>query len=212
MRKLVLLSVLLIVATLMPGRVRAGAAPAAERPNVVLIISDDQGWGDFGFMGHEVIRTPNLDRLAADSAVFPNGYVPTSLCRASLASLMTGLYGTQHKICCNDFPTEKDRSATHPFIKSVPTVPRLLAEAGYASLQTGKFWEGHYSNAGFTDGMTDARDRFDHRFGEQAVLDVVAANQSAPPKVILEHVLTKLQQHMGDVMRRDDLTMVIARS
>ena len=131
------------------------AADRAGRPNVVLIISDDQGWGDFSFMGHETIRTPHLDKLAAESAVFPNGYVPTSLCRASLASLMTGLYGTQHKICCNDFPTAKERSATHPFIKSVPTMPRLLAEAGYTCLQTGKFWEGHYSNAGFTDGMTE---------------------------------------------------------
>ena len=132
------------------------ASPAAsERPNVVLIISDDQGWGDFSFMGHPVIETPNLDRLAAESAVFVNGYVPTSLCRASLASLMTGLYGTQHKICCNEFPTAADRAATHPFIKSVPTVPRLLADAGYACLQTGKFWEGHYSNAGFTEGMTE---------------------------------------------------------
>jgi sigma-B regulation protein RsbU (phosphoserine phosphatase) len=64
----------------------------------------------------------------------------------------------------------------------------------------------------FTDGMTDARDRFDHRFGEQAVLDVVTAHQNAPPKVILEHVLSRLQQHMGDVMRRDDLTMVITRA
>ena len=152
MRPLVLPSIVLIVAALMPVRVRAATA---DRPNVVLIISDDQGWGDFGFMGHEIIETPNLDKLAAQSAVFPNGYVPTSLCRASLASLLTGLYGTQHKICCNNFPTAKDRSATHPFIKSVPTVPRLLGQAGYASLQTGKFWEGHYSNAGFTHGMTE---------------------------------------------------------
>ena len=136
----------------------AWAAAASEaRPNVVLIISDDQGWNDFGFMGSEVVQTPHLDALAARSAVFPNGYVPTSLCRASLATLLTGLYGSQHKICCNDFPTDPsaDRSGTHPFIKSVPTVPRLLRdEAGYLSLQTGKFWEGHYTNAGFTAGMT----------------------------------------------------------
>jgi sigma-B regulation protein RsbU (phosphoserine phosphatase) len=64
----------------------------------------------------------------------------------------------------------------------------------------------------FTDGMTDARDRFDKRFGEEAVLEVVNAHQNAPPKVILEHVLNRLQQHMGDVMRRDDLTMVITRA
>lgn len=129
-------------------------APAAELPNVVMIVADDQGWTDFGFMGHKVVKTPHLDRLAAESAVFPNGYVPTSLCRASLATLLTGQYGHQHKICCNDPPDDVDRSTMHPFIKKAPAVPRLLQSAGYLSLQTGKFWEGHYLNAGFTHGMT----------------------------------------------------------
>jgi len=126
-----------------------------QPPNVVMIIGDDQGWTDFGFMGHEVIRTPHLDKLASESAVFPNGYVPTSLCRASLATLMTGLYAHQHRICCNDPPDGVDRAAMHPFIKEAPALPRLLRRKRYASLQTGKFWEGHYSNAGFTIGMTE---------------------------------------------------------
>src|SRR5258708_7083289 len=131
------------------------AAEAAERPpNIVMIVADDQGWTDFGFMGHPVIKTPRLDRLAAESAVFPNAYVPTSLCRASLATLLTGLYAHQHKICCNDPPDDVDRAAMHPFIKQAPALPRLLGKAGYRSFQTGKFWEGHFSNAGFTDGMT----------------------------------------------------------
>jgi arylsulfatase A-like enzyme len=137
--------------------IAAGPAPAAGKrpPNVVLIISDDQGWGDFGFMGHPVIKTPHLDRLAAESALFPNGYVPTSLCRASLATLLTGLYGHQHRICCNDPPDGVDREAMLPFLQEAPTVPRLLRQLGYRSLQTGKFWEGHYSNGGFTHGMTE---------------------------------------------------------
>lgn len=133
----------------------ASSAQAAEQPpNVVLIIGDDQGWTDFGFMGHEVIQTPRLDQLAAEGASFPNGYVPTSLCRASLATLLTGLYAHQHRICCNDPPVGVDRAEMHPFIQEAPALPRLLGEAGYASLQTGKFWEGHYANAGFTAGMT----------------------------------------------------------
>ncbi|HEX7378407.1 MAG TPA: sulfatase [Pirellulales bacterium] len=127
---------------------------AADRPNVVMIVSDDQGWTDFGFMGHKTIQTPRLDRLAAESALFENGYVPTSLCRASLATILSGLYASQHKICCNDPPEGVDRSAMHPFIQHAPTIPRLLGQAGYASLQTGKFWEGHHANAGFTSGMT----------------------------------------------------------
>src|SRR5262245_29513136 len=43
---------------------------AAERPNVILIIADDQGWGDYGFMGHPIIETPHLDRLAETGIVF----------------------------------------------------------------------------------------------------------------------------------------------
>lgn len=130
-----------------------GADPAA-RPNVVLIVGDDMGWTDFGFMGSQDVRTPHLDQLAAQSAFFPNAYVPTSLCRASLATLLTGQYPHEHGICCNDPPEGVDRALMLPFIGRAPTIPRLLGAAGYASLQTGKFWEGHYRNAGFTEGMT----------------------------------------------------------
>ena len=134
-----------------PAPPRQSPAPP---PNVIMIVGDDMAWTDFGFMGHDVIRTPNLDRLAAESAVFASGYVPTSLCRASLATLLTGQYAHQHRICCNDPPDGVDRSAMHPFIQAAPALPRLLREAGYVSLQTGKYWEGHYANAGFTHGMT----------------------------------------------------------
>lgn len=127
---------------------------AAERPNVVLIVGDDQAWTDFGFMGHKVIRTPHLDRLAAESAVFTHGYVPTSLCRPSLASILTGRYPHQHKICCNDPPEGVAREAMWPFIKNLPTIPRVLQTQGYRSFQTGKLWDGHFANAGFTHGMT----------------------------------------------------------
>lgn len=126
----------------------------AAPPNVLLIVGDDWGWTDFGFMGHKEIRTPHLDQLAKEGAVFPNGYVPTSLCRASLATILTGQYAHQHKICCNDPPTGVDRAEMLPFFKNSPALPKLLQQVNYQSLQTGKFWEGHYSNGGFTHGMT----------------------------------------------------------
>jgi uncharacterized sulfatase len=137
----------------LPG---CATAPAVvERPNVVMIVGDDQHWGDFGFMGHPTIQTPRLDRLAVESLVYPNAYVPTSLCRASLATILTGHYAHQHKICCNDPPDGVDRSAMLPFLKNSPTIPRLLQSRGYKSFQTGKFWEGHFTNGGFTHGMTE---------------------------------------------------------
>src|SRR5687767_12766636 len=113
------------------GLLLGDSSSAAQRrpPNVVMIVGDDMGWTDFGFMGHEVVRTPRIDRLAKESAIFLHGYVPTSLCRASLATLLTGMYPHQHRICCNDPPAGIDRTEMHPFIKTAPTIPRLLGQA-----------------------------------------------------------------------------------
>ena len=76
----------------------------AAQPNIVMIVADDQGWGDYSFMGHAHIRTPQIDRLAAEGRTFRRGYVPSSLCRPSLASMITGLYPHQHGITSNDPP------------------------------------------------------------------------------------------------------------
>jgi uncharacterized sulfatase len=139
----------------------AAEPPTAKLPNVVLIIGDDQAWGDFGFMGHPVIETPRLDRLASQSLVFTRGYVPSSLCRPSLASIATGLYPHQHKITSNDPPLGlpkqeflRQRREQIANIDRVPTLPRLLGERGYVSFQTGKWWEGNHRRGGFTSGMT----------------------------------------------------------
>lgn len=130
------------------------AAQELVRPNVVLIISDDQGFGDFGFMGSADVRTPHLDALAAEGLVLPRGYVPTALCRASLATLVTGLYPHQHKLTGNDPPRGTDRARMLVHIAALDTLPKLLGAVGYRSLQTGKWWEGECTCGGFTEGMT----------------------------------------------------------
>ena len=61
-------------------------ATAQKSPNIVYIISDDQAWTDYGFMGHPTIKTPHLDKLASESVLFERGYVPTALCRPSLVT------------------------------------------------------------------------------------------------------------------------------
>ncbi|MEL7267719.1 MAG: sulfatase-like hydrolase/transferase, partial [Planctomycetota bacterium] len=144
----------------------------AAPPNVVMILSDDQAWNDYGFMGHETIETPHLDRLASESLTFRRGYVPTSLCRPSLATIITGLYPHQHGVVGNDPPRPviegqpKRRIPSfdpryvpirRQFLKHVDamtTLPDLLSPLGYRSMQTGKWWEGKYDRGGFTDGMT----------------------------------------------------------
>lgn len=138
-------------------------------PNIVFIVSDDQTWSDFGFMGNERVYTPHLDELAEKSLCFPNGYLTTSVCRPSLVTLLTGLYPHQHKVHFNHGPPgnsgynrmtsrkvyEETRAREFELIREVETLPRILSrDLGYRCLQTGKFWEGHYRNGGFTDGMT----------------------------------------------------------
>jgi arylsulfatase A-like enzyme len=145
------------------------AAMDAVPPNIVLIISDDHGWTDYGFMGHATVQTPALDKLAAKSLLFTRGYVPASLCCPSLASIVTGKYPHQHRIVSNDppHPVElkgaqwrnspeflKGRERMSGFMKEAATLPRLLAPAGYRSFQTGKWWQGHFSTGGFTHGMS----------------------------------------------------------
>lgn len=147
---------------------RAQAAP----PNVVMIISDDQAWTDYSFLGHEHIQTPNIDRLAAESLTFTRGYVPDSLCRPSLATLISGLYPHQHGIVGNDPPppagldgqTSRELRASPRYLQrrteylrhidNAPRVAELLKAKGYISHQSGKWWEGHFTRGGFTHGMT----------------------------------------------------------
>lgn len=140
-----------------------------KRPNVVLIVSDDQAWTDYSFMGHPHLKTPNIDRLASESFLFRRGYVPASLCCPSLATILSGRFPHQHKITSNDppripgeggknfyeseaFKAGRDRMNQH--LKAVPTLPGVLKDHGYLTFQTGKFWQGHYSHGGFTHGMT----------------------------------------------------------
>ena len=100
-----------------PAFLKAEDAP----PNIVLILSDDQAWTDYSFMGHEHIETPHLDKLAEESAVFTRGYVPTGLCRPSLMTLATGLYVHQHQTSGND-PTPLKGTA-----KAAPKKPKGAA-------------------------------------------------------------------------------------
>lgn len=131
-------------------------------PNVVLIISDDHGWTDYGFMGHDTVCTPALDRLASQSMLYTRGYLPSPLCRPSLATIATGLYPHQHGITGNDPPGKWPEGARNPESRAAmeqvfaqnANVMELLARSGYVSHQSGKWWEGNPLDHGFAAAMT----------------------------------------------------------
>ncbi|MEZ6052973.1 MAG: sulfatase-like hydrolase/transferase [Planctomycetaceae bacterium] len=209
--KLVSLNVMIVCGSEVPT-----LAAEIRPPNIVMIIADDQGYDDFGFMGNSQVSTPHLDRLAANSARYVNGYLPTSVCRPSLATLLTGLYPHQHGIHFNHPPPgfarlsrdesmtaeqfERLRERAMVFIKSVPTLPRLLAEHGYQCLQTGKHWEGHWRNAGFTRGMTTARPSAGSKYGNLTLanMDVVAHGNGDHGLAIGRETMQPIEEFIDD--------------
>ena len=82
------IAVVLLLLPSCAGQVRDGGAP----PNIVIILTDDQGYADVGCFGAKGLRTPNLDRMAAEGMRFSDFYVAQAVCTASRAALMTGCY------------------------------------------------------------------------------------------------------------------------
>jgi N-sulfoglucosamine sulfohydrolase len=100
-----------------------------HRPNVILIIADDMGWDDCGAYGHPTIRTPNIDRLAAEGMRFTNAFLTSSSCSPSRASIITGRY-----------PHNTDAEQLHwPLPAEQQTFVELLKRAGYWTAAIGKW-------------------------------------------------------------------------
>ena len=157
----------IVLASLLTGHSASGAE--STRPNVILILSDDQGFMDYGFMGHKIARTPNIDRMASQSLLYTRGYV-MPVCSPSLASLITGQLPHVHGITGNDLSAEdikaekaKGKADRSPLARQLlgnsVILPKVLTEAGYLTYQTGKLWNVTATEVGFTAGMTNAEGR-----------------------------------------------------
>jgi len=132
--------------------------PAVERPNLIILFSDDAGYADFGFQGSVDIRTPELDRLASSGVRFTNGYVTASVCSPSRAGLLTGRYqqrfGHEMNLPGMDDPSVPDSMRGLPL--SERTIADWLGEAGYATGLVGKWHLGledhfHPTKRGFQE-------------------------------------------------------------
>jgi arylsulfatase A-like enzyme len=115
-----------------PGRADGTQGPSAGRPNILLIMTDDQGFGDLGAHGNPKIKTPNLDKLAGQSVRLKNFYV-SPVCSPTRASLLTGRYNFRTGVV----DTYLGRSLLHP---DEVTLAEMLAAAGY---RTGIFGKWH---------------------------------------------------------------------
>jgi len=133
----------------------AGAAEDKSKPNFVVIFADDQGYGDLGCYGATKIKTPNIDRIAAEGMKFTDFYVSTPVCTPSRSSLMTGSYPRRIGL-------EKHVLFPHSTIGLNPdeiTIAELLKARGYATTCIGKW------HLGYQDKFLPTRQGFDSYFG-----------------------------------------------
>jgi len=109
---------------------------STSRPNVVVIMTDDQRWDCMSCEGHPFLKTPNMDRIAKEGARFANMFVTTSLCSPSRASFLSGLYAHAHKVTNNftDYPAD------------LPSYPLRLQQSGYETAYIGKWHMGEQSD------------------------------------------------------------------
>lgn len=135
----------LLILCLLVGSV----APAQNKPNIILIMADDLGWGDVGFNGNPFIQTPHLDQMAANSVQFTRAYSGAPVCSPTRASCLTGRNAERHGIYfanVGHLPPEE------------MTLAEVLREAGYT---TGFFGKWHL-------GTLTRNQRDGHRGGKEA--------------------------------------------
>ena len=140
--------VILLLVCIIGGCTSSNKSEESRMPNIVLIISDDQGWGDLSFHGNENIRTPNIDSLAMDGASFTNFYV-SPVCSPTRAELLTGRYHPRSGVHGTSAGGERMNL-------DETTLADIFKSAGYATGIFGKWHNGmqypyHPNGRGFDE-------------------------------------------------------------
>lgn len=144
------------------------AVLAQKKPNIIVILSDDIGYGDLGAFGQQMIYTPNIDALAANGIKFTNYYSGSSVCAPSRETLLTGMH-TGHSFIRGNFLTDEQEDPAMPGNKT--TIAEYLKKAGYQTALYGKWGLGGAVHCPETQG-------FDSSF---CYLDQIKAHEYYPP-------------------------------
>ncbi|WP_440874109.1 sulfatase-like hydrolase/transferase [Thalassotalea sp. PLHSN55] len=128
------------------------ANAAAEKPNFIVILTDDLGYSDVGFNGSTDIKTPNIDRIANEGTRFTNGYVTYAVCGPSRAGLLTGRYQGRFGFGRNPYIDPSDENSGLPLSEQM--ISEVLKPVGYSSSIIGKWHMGTHpkfrpNNRGF---------------------------------------------------------------
>jgi len=148
---------LIPVAALFSSLVLPAATRAADKPNIIFILSDDVAQGDLGCYGQKLIQTPNMDRMAREGTRYTQAYCGTTVCAPSRTSVITGLDTGHSPIRAN---REIGTEGQMPLPAGTFTVAQLLKGAGYATACMGKWGMGMFDTTG-----SPLKLGFDHFYG-----------------------------------------------
>lgn len=151
---LVRLTLLVLAATF------ASDSDASERPNILFVFADDWGWGDLSCHGHPYVKTPNIDRLAAEGTDFHRFTVASGVCSPSRTAVMTGHFPARYNIDGHFawVPSNAKRNMPDWLDPKSPLLPRMLGAAGYRTAHYGKW---HLANNMIPDSPTPAAYGYD---------------------------------------------------
>lgn len=135
----------------------ADAGPATKRLNIICIVTDDQAAWTIGAYGNKEVKTPNMDRLAREGALFRRAFTATPVCSPSRASYFTGRYGTQVRI--TDYISPQEGAAGVGLPDAALSWPEILRRHGYRTALFGKW------HLGDLPGFHPTKHGFDHFFG-----------------------------------------------
>ena len=124
----------------------------AEKPNIIFIMADDMGYGEAGCYGQEIIKTPNIDKIAAEGMKFTQFYSGQAVCAPARCSLLTGYHMGHSYIRNNGRPKEKNPitpfPGQNPIPDSVLTIGEILQQNGYVTAAMGKWGLGNTGTSG----------------------------------------------------------------